>query len=402
MTAPDPRAAAGSPRYRRALIALFCAAITVFVQIFAPQGLLPVIARDFEVSSSSSSLAIGATTIGLTIGMLPWARLSDRIGRVAVLRWAICSTAAVSLIVPFTQTFEWFIGMRFLAGLMLAGLPAIGVVALSEIVTPLALGGAVGVYLAGNSIGALLGRILATNVGEVFGWQWGLFSVGLISAAAAILFVLLMPPTAVRVGTRLPLFRATLENLRNPGVVVMVLQGMLLMGGLVAAYNYLAFRLQENPFELTLSQISWLFLAYLAGAVASRVVWVFARKFTPIGMLLVSILVMLAGIGITLLPWLAVIIGGLVIFTVGWFGANSIALTLVSARATEGGKSLAPSLYYLAYYAGATFLGWVGGVAYGVMGWFGTSLMIAALVLLSAAIAWIHAARHGGLRGVDA
>lgn len=70
--AEDPRAAAGSPRYRRALVALFCAALATFAQIYAPQGLLPEIARDFNISASTSSLAIGATTLGLAVGMRPW------------------------------------------------------------------------------------------------------------------------------------------------------------------------------------------------------------------------------------------------------------------------------------------------------------------------------------------
>ena len=32
---------------------------------------------------------------------------------------------------------------------------------------------------------------------EAFGWHWGLFAVGMVAAAAALCFVLLMPPTAV-------------------------------------------------------------------------------------------------------------------------------------------------------------------------------------------------------------
>ena len=82
----DQRAAKGSPRYRRALIALFCAGVATFAQVYSPQALLPHIAADFRLSESASSLAIGATTIGLALGMLPWGRLSDRIGRVRAMR----------------------------------------------------------------------------------------------------------------------------------------------------------------------------------------------------------------------------------------------------------------------------------------------------------------------------
>lgn len=394
--AEDPRAPAGSPRYRRALIALFCAGLATFAQVYSPQAVLPEIAREFGLSESSSSLAIGATTVGLAIGMLPWGRLSDRIGRVRAMRWAILLAAVVALITPFMPTFELLVASRFVEGVLLAGLPAIAVTALAETVTPMALGGAVGAFIAGNTIGGLAGRIIAAAAGEAFGWHWGLFSVGLVAAIAAVSFALSMPPTAIAPAKGLPIWRATLANLRNTGVMVMVLQAFLLMGGFVSAYNYLGFRLQEAPFGLSLTAVSWLFLAYLAGAYASRRAWSLTARIPPITVLLASLAVMILGIVLTLLPSLIAIIVGLVCFTVGFFGAHSIALTLVSQRAEAGAKSLAPSLYNLGYYAGSSLIGWTGGLAFAAAGWNGTVLMIIAVVLAAAAAAWLQAHRTGG------
>ena len=395
------RAVAGSPRYRRALLALFCAAVATFAQVYSPQGLLPDIAVDFGKSESASSLAIGATTIGLALGMLPWGRLSDRIGRVPAMRWAIVCAVVVGLVSPFFSSFELFIGVRLLEGLLLAGLPAIGVTALAETVTPAALGGAVGAFVAGNTIGGLLGRLVATGVGELFTWHWGMFAVAVLAAVTAALFLALMPQTAVAPAPSLPLLGATLENLRNPGVMSMVAQGFLLMGGFVAAYNYLSFRLQQPPFELSLTQASWLFLAYLFGTLSSGFVWRLTDRLAPTGALLLSTAVMLAGLGVTMLPWLLAIIVGLVLFTMGFFGAHSIALGLVATRADAGGRSLAPSFYNLGYYAGSSLLGWAGGVAFSALGWGGTALMILIVVVLAAVIAWGHAAGRGGVRAVD-
>lgn len=348
----DPRASKGSTRYRRALIALFCAGVATFAQVYSPQALLPEIARQFRMSESSSSLAIGATTIGLAVGMLPWGRLSDRIGRVRAMRWAIVPAVGLGLVAPFMPTFESFIALRFFEGIMLAGLPAVGVTALAETVKPVALGGAVGAFIAGNTIGGLSGRIIAAAVGDAFGWHWGLLAVALIATGAAVAFLLLMPPTVMPIGKSLPIWRSMLANLRNPGSMVMVLQAFLLMGGFVAAYNYLTFRLQEPPFGLSLTQASWVFLAYLAGAFASRNAWALTKRIPPVGVLLFGITTMISGLGLTLLPWLVAIVVGTVLFTVGFFSAHSVALTLVSQRAVPGARSLAPSIYNLAYYSG--------------------------------------------------
>lgn len=398
----DARAPKGSPRYRRALIALFGAGVATFAQVYSPQALLPQIAADFRMSESASSLTIGATTIGLAIGMLPWGRLSDRIGRVRAMRWAISLAVIVGLCTPFMPTFEWLVAVRFVEGVMLAGLPAIAVTSLAETVKPAALGGAVGAFIAGNTIGGLSGRIIAAAAGEAFGWHAGLLAVALVAAAAAVCFLLLMPPTAVPAAKGLPIWRATLANLRNAGAMVMVLQAFLLMGGFVASYNYLAFRLQQQPFALSLTEASWLFLAYLAGAFASRNAWSMTKRIPPVGVLLSGIITMLVGLGLTVLPWLIAIIVGLVLFTVGFFAAHSVALTLVSRRAEPQARSLAPSLYNLAYYSGSTLFGWAGGMAFAVAGWGGTVTMVAALAVFAAVLALVHASRHGGLRAVDA
>ena len=397
----DPRAAAGSPRYRRALIALFCAALATFAQVYAPQGLLPEIARDYQLTESASSLAIGATTLGLAVGMLPWGRLSDRIGRIAALRWALLLAVISSLTTPLMPTFESLVALRFIEGLFLAGLPAIGVLAIAETIRPIAFGAAVGTFVAANSVGGLLGRLFSGAMAELLGWRAGMLTVAMLAAAAAVLFVVLMPPTAVPASPSLPIARSTAQNLRNPGVMVMVAQALLLMGGFVAIYNYLGFRLQQEPYLLTVAQASQLFIAYLAGTVSSRTVWNFTARFTQVGVLLASIALMLGGLAIMLFSPLTVIILGLTVFTMGFFGAHSIALALVNKRARPESASLAPSLYYFAYYAGSTMFGWAGGIAFAAGAWLGTSAMVALLALVAAALAAGHALRHGGFREVD-
>lgn len=395
----DGRAELGSPQYHRALVALFCAGLAVFVQLYSPQGVLPEIALDFGVSAGTSSWAVGAATIGVAIGVIPWAILSDRIGRVRALRWAVLIGVPVGLALPLVPNFGVLVALRFVEGLVLSGIPAVGLTALAEMVAPRALGIAVGSYIAGNTIGGLSGRIIAGLVSDPFGWRIGLLAVSLIAASAAIAFVLLVPPTAVS-PVRMPVFGALRANLRTPGVMVPVLQAFLMMGGFVSAYNYLAFRLQQSPFDLSLAQTSWIFLAYIAGAVASRWVWRLVPRLPPSGAQLLALAVMLLGIVVTLFPSLPAVIVGLVLFTGGFFGAHSVASGLAQRRANAG-RSLVAPLYNLAFYAGSSLLGWAGGLAFAGAGWTGTVMMIVAVVLLAAAAAWGYAASRGGLRSAD-
>mgnify|MGYP003488503648 FL=1 len=371
-------------------------------QMYSPQGLLPQIGREFDIDPGSSSWVIGATTIGVAIGTLPWARVSDRLGRVATMRWAAGIALVLGLTVPFAPPFETMIVLRGIEGLALGGLPAVAVTALAETVHPRTLGAAVGSYVAGTTLGGLIGRLVAGAVADQLGWRLGLAAVAILAAAAAVAFVFVVPKTAIPQPPGTRILGGLIANVRNTGVLVLVLQAFLLMGGFVAVYNTLAFRLEQAPYNLNLMQVSWLFLAYLAGAISSNWVWRFARTRPPTGVLLVCLAVMLGGVGLTMLSPLWAIIVGLVLFTAGFFGAHSIASGLVGRRAAgRPGASQAPPLYNLGYYGGSSLLGWAGGTAFAAAGWNGTVALIAGVTLIAAALAWGYARSHGGIAAVD-
>src|SRR5882724_10284036 len=84
--AADPGAAAspdpvvgherGTPGYRRLGLALWCAGLATFVLVYCVQGLLPTLATEFHVSSSTSSFALSATTLGLALAVVPLAAIA--------------------------------------------------------------------------------------------------------------------------------------------------------------------------------------------------------------------------------------------------------------------------------------------------------------------------------------
>lgn len=403
MSASDPRVPGDSRIAKRALVALFGAGFATFAQLYAPQGVLTELAQEFDADPGAVAWVIGAATLGVALGVVPWARLSDRIGRVAAMRWSVLLALAIGLLVPLMPALPALIAVRFCEGLALAGLPALAVTALAEIVTPAALGSAVGSYVAGTTIGGLAGRVVSGLVGDVFGWNWGIAAVALCSVASAALFLALIPATRIPPGPSLPLGRAFLANLRTPGVRVLIAQAFLLMGGFVAVYNVLGFRLQQAPFGLSTAQVSWLFLAYLAGAFASRQIWLviarvqrsgaagpLARFESPVRVQLWCIALVLLGLGLMLLPWLPGVIVGLVLFTGAFFGAHTIASGLVGRRA-DTGRSLAPSLYNLGYYIGSALLGSLGGLVFANWGW-GAAVALVGIAALGAA--WLAIAHE--------
>lgn len=80
-----------------------------------------------------------------------------------------------------------------LQGFALAGVPAVAMAYLAEEVDRGSLGRAMGLFIAGNSIGGLTGRIAADALADHGGWRVALAGVGALSVTCAVVFALILP-----------------------------------------------------------------------------------------------------------------------------------------------------------------------------------------------------------------
>ena len=134
--------------------------------------------------------------------------------------------------------------------------------------------------------------------------------------------------------------------------------------------------------------ISLLFLAYLAGTWSSSKAEALAVRHGRRSVMLASAVVMFAGLGLTLIPWLPTTVVGLVAFTTGFFGVHSVANGWVPVYATVG-RAQASSLYTLFYYAGSAVFGYAVGIAFTAAGWGGAVAFIGVLVLVAVILALV-------------
>ena len=377
----------GSKEYRRLLAALFFGGVATFAQLYSPQAVLPMIAADLGTGAAHAALLVSAATVGLAVGVIPWAAVADRIGRVQAMTLSITAATLLGLLVPLAPTSDLLLAGRFLEGLMLGGVPAIAIAYLSEEIDPGHAARAAGSYVAGSTIGGLAGRLVTGPIAEFAGWRIGVVTVAVLCALSAMAFVNLAPrargfrPAHIKgLGSRLA------ENLRSPQQLVLFGQGFLLMGGFVALYNFLGFRLAAAPYDLPQTLVSLVFLAYLAGTWASARAGAEAGRFGRKPVLLASIATMVIGTALTISTELVMVLTGLLIATAGFFGAHAIASGWVGARAGTA-KAQASALYNLFYYAGSSALGWLGGVAFDAAGWTAVAGSVIGLALLAGALA---------------
>ncbi|MEJ3658404.1 MFS transporter [Actinomycetes bacterium KLBMP 9759] len=382
----------GTPGYRRLGVAMWCAGIATFVLVYCVQGLLPTLAAEFDVSASTSSLALSATTGMLAIAIVPLSVVAESWGRTRVMTVAMASSAVLGVLAPLAPTFWALVAIRGLQGVALAALPAMAMAHVTREVAPRWLGGALGLLIAGNTIGGLSGRLVAGGVAELGGWRVALAVIGGLSLLCTVAFRLLLPPPLVPDPPRTPVRGLTAqvrEHLRDPGLLCLFAVSFLLMSAFVTVYNYLGFRLVAQPFLLSPGLIGLVFLGYLAGGWASTVAGRLGDRFGRRPVLWGTIVVAMVGAWVTFPDALPAVLVGVLLVTIGFFGGHSVASSWVGRRSTllpGGAPGVASALYLFAYYAGNSVGGAVGGLAYDGAGWVGvlgyvSGLLAAALVL---------------------
>lgn len=160
------------------------------------------------------------------------------------------------------------------------------------------------------------------------------------------------------------------------------------MGGFVTVYNFLGYRLIDEPFNLPVALAGLVFTLYLAGTVSSAAAGRMSDSWGRSRVLVVSIVVMIAGLGMSLPDWLPTVLFGILLFTAGFFAAHSVASGWVGTRATEH-RAEASSLYLLGYYLGSSFVGALGGIAFAVAGWVGVAGYVAAFLTVAVLLTYV-------------
>src|SRR3954452_19645262 len=270
--AVDSRLTPGGPGYRRMSFALFLAGVATFALLYSTQALLPLISGEFGVAASEASWTVAAATGGLALFVLPMSALSERFGRRTVMTASLAVAVTVGLLVPFAPSLTALVVLRAVQGAALAGLPASATAYLAEEVRPKALVTAIGLFVAGNSVGGMSGRVITGWVAQEWGWRVAVGVVGAIAVACAVAFRLLLPaPKHFTQGSLRPrvLARTVRDHLANPLLRRLYAIGALFMTVFGGVYTVIGYRLTDEPFGLPQGIVDSIFLVYLVGTVSA-------------------------------------------------------------------------------------------------------------------------------------
>ena len=394
--AADPTAYVekGTAQFRRTCWALFAGGFATFALLYCVQPMLPVLSVAFALSAAQSSLVLSVSTVTLAVGLLFTGPLSDAVGRKPVMVAALCAAALCTLLGPLMPNWHALLLMRALVGLSLSGLVAVAMTYLSEEIHPQHLGLSMGLYISGNALGGMSGRLISGVLVDFFSWQVAVATLGALALLAALLFWRLLPdsrhfrPTPLSFAN---LARGLRLHLSDRGLPWLFLEAFLLMGGFVTLFNYIGYRLLEAPYALSMSWVGLLSVVYLSGTYSSTQAGLLADRLGRHRVFWPAILLMLGGLLLTLLSSLLAILAGLLLFTFGFFAAHSLASSWVGRRALQA-RGQASSLYLFSYYQGSSIAGTLGGLFWHHGGRTGVGLLIAALLAVALLVA-LHLSR---------
>ncbi|WP_405772684.1 MFS transporter [Streptomyces sp. NBC_01538] len=374
LPAADSRMAPGGPGYRRMSLALFLAGVATFALLYSTQALLPLISGEFGVPASDASWTVSAATGALALFVLPMSALSERFGRRTVMTASLAVAVTVGLLVPFAPSLGALIALRAVQGAALAGLPASATAYLAEEVRPRALITAIGLFVAGNSVGGMSGRVITGWVAQEWGWRVAVAVIGVVAVGCAVAFRLLLPaPRHFRTGSLRPrvLARTVRTHLANPLLRRLYAIGALFMTVFGGVYTVIGYRLTEAPFGLPQGIVGSVFLVYLVGTVSASTAGKLVARLGRRGALYLAGGTTTAGLLLSLSDALALVLLGLVLITAGFFAGHAVASSAVSHTAKEG-RAQASALYQSAYYIGSSAGSTLGAVAFHAGGWSGT------------------------------
>lgn len=399
--APDPAGPTiglgpGDPGYRRIMVAAAAAGLASFNAMYLTQALLPSIHDDLGVSPTMAALTVSATTGMLALAVMPVSILSERVGRRRVLMVSVLVATALSLLLTLAPGIETLIVLRALQGVAVAGVPAVMMSYLSEEIRSDHLGRVMGLYIAGTTLGGLLGRLIPSGALGFTDWRGAVLAGGVVAFALAVLCAWALPgqrnftPKKITLANELAAFR---HHWHNPALVALFILPFLMMGAFVSLYNYLGFRL-TGEFGLTEVIAGMVFVLYLSGTWSSARAGALVTRYGVGRVLILSTMLATVGLLLALVPNLVITIVGVLIYTASFFAVHSTASTLVGQLADRD-RAEASSTYVMSYYLGSSVIGWLAGYVFD-LGW---GALIGALVALQlAALALCTVAVRGSAR----
>ncbi|WP_409304074.1 MFS transporter [Peribacillus sp. SCS-155] len=226
--------------------ALFALAVTSFgigITEFISVGILPAVAKDFEISVTMAGLMVSLYALGVAVGAPILTSFTSKIPRKTLLLSVIILFTIGHGIIAFSPTFSVLIAGRILSAFAHGVFMAIATTIAASLVPENRRASAISIVFAGFTVATATGVPLGTFIGDHFGWRYPFMGIALIGVIALIANSILIPS-----GMRQSASASVKDQLKlvtHGRLLLIFLITILGYGGTFAAFTYLSPLLQE-------------------------------------------------------------------------------------------------------------------------------------------------------------
>lgn len=373
-------------------IALFVTGCATFVNLYVTQPLLPQFREIFHASELMVSLTVSAPVLAVALAAPLVGLLADALGRKRVIVAAMLGLFLPTLLAATATDLHQLIFWRFLQGLFIPGIIAVAMAYISEESPRGTVGSTMATYVTGTVVGGFSGRFIAGLCATHYDWRVTFIVIGAITLAGSLATWWLLPRSMKfvrQIGTTASLASLRL-HLKNPQLLATYAIGFNVLFCQVGSFTYINFYLADKPFLLGPAALGAIFTVYLIGAVITPVSGVILDRIGYRRTLRIAVGIIIAGILLTLIRSLPVIIAGLTLASTGVFACQAAASSYVG-KAAGRARSSAAGLYVAFYYCGGGFGSILPGLFWSQAGWVGCVafiLCMQAVILVLAGISW--------------
>src|SRR5215471_6295246 len=354
--------------FRRFAVAT--AGFSTFLHLYAPQALLPELAREFGVGAAQISALITAGTLAIALTAPFTGAAADVLGRKRLITTAMFAVTVPGVMATVSTSVDAIIAWRFIQGLLLPPIFTVVLAYIGDEWPPAEVAGVAGLYVSGSSLGGFCGRLIPGVLADLVGWRSAFLALAGLGLAGAILVAIKLPRERrfVRSEGFVAAGLQMLRHLRNPQLVATYAVGFGVLFNFIAIFTYVSFHLAAPPYNFSPSLLGALFFTYLIGTLCApltgRAVTRFGRRLFMIGV----IAIWMAGLAFLLASPVAVIVIGIALCAGCGMLCQATSTGYVTASAQKG-RSSAIGLYVSSFYIGGSVGGLAAGVLWSHAGW---------------------------------
>jgi DHA1 family inner membrane transport protein len=371
---------------KKSIYILAFAGFGIITTEFSVIGILPVIAREFNISIDTAGWLLSGFALTIAVTGPFTVMLTSKINRKWLMLTAMSVFVLSNIVSALAPNFMVLMIARVVPALLHPVYWSVAIATASRQVAPKNVPKAVGVVMSAISVGTVLGVPLTTYIADVINWQAAFIAAGIINLAG--LFAIMVKIPSMPAGKNA--HHVQLKALRNPQLWVSLLATIIMVSGMFSTYGYMAEFLTKVS-HMNGKQISLMLLLFGATSIVGN--WV-AGYFLSKNVMLTARLFLVALIGVHILAYS---FGGLfvpVTIIVALWGlihthGFMVSQTLISREAPEA-PELATSLMVSFGNAGFALGSLLGGVVITRLGVHNVVWMSILLLILTLGLSFVH------------